>query len=960
MKRGSVTVLRASPGFDAQRIAVERALGKRGVSILSSRHEVLRHVRDWIFASEQLHARYQTGEVNIELVGELVGRLASHVAIPHRRSAPALFQEALLLGQAEEIERLTTFGESAYLPGAHAAAVQTLQELRHHRVTPGDLPTDERRAADVACLIDQLDRELERHRLSTLSHRIEQLINAEESLPHGLAHVLWIGEDEWPPIFLALLDWLVRAGCKISVLVETHLTDEHFFPGQIALKEAFPNAKVIEVELPRRSIHTLFAPSEEVSHKSDNSVRIIAAADEFVEVEHAIRHVRERLRQGVASSDIVLFVPSLDEYGPLIHSACVRLGVPIELDYRAPLLTNPFARFCCRALSAAADGSLNAVAGLCDSPFAAIPAESRSEAKSKVQALNASDKPWEELRSGPGEGLPEWLKEYAIWKESFCTGSRTMADWISALRDLLARTPWLDESVASALHGRNYAALDAMTRALEAEAIALGGRTMSLREFVRRARARWQVTDHTIRIRDTHGVRAIQSSWDIGPASEVIALGMTEGRVPKKRTEDPLLPDALRKRIQSKTLPDSYAIAERSRREFYRLIVSTRSITLYYPITFGEGDEIQSVFLSDLQRTFENVRVHVVGFEKRFPHPSPKDDLFDQVTCASWNDVDPPTDEARALREKLSEEVLRCDDTTIVNPALQEEISRIPQPLRLSHIRAAEICSFQFLSLAHLRLRSAGEHAIWRTAARVVRNTDLLNDPSTLRTRLHKQFRHELDALRAYTSESELRVLELTVPTILDLFCEVEMAAREQWRLKPIRQNARLAETQLRNTVTHRGIQIKLDDTIDIVYERDGTQVPLRFGFVPSQPDEIQDFELRASLLAVLQPKGFRAVLFHDVIEGIRMALYQRDRTNENRFPSSVENGLRTHTAGRDGDRLTSSEFLKETVARIHEALDKMRRGIIHPESGRHCERCGFEDLCRRQDVTSKPLGGVE
>ncbi|MER3465770.1 MAG: hypothetical protein C4340_00680, partial [Armatimonadota bacterium] len=361
MKGGNITILRALPGFEAQRQAAQQLRGRCGVSITSSRHEALRHLRDWVFQNEQFHARYQTGDVSIELVGELVGRLASHAALPQRRSAPQLFQEALLSGCAETVERLTTFGASAHLPGFHAAAVHTLQELRHHRVSPGDLPTDERRAADLACLIDQLDRELERHRLSTLSHRIERLVDTEPSLPQGLSHILWIGEDEWPPIFITLLDWLVRAGCKVSVLTETHPFDDRFFVAEAALRDAFPDAAIKATNAPVRPIHAVFA-ADHVAETADSSVGIVAAADEFVEVEHAVRHTRSRLRQGVAPSDVVLFAPSLDEYGPLLHSTCVRLGVPVEMDYRAALLTNPFARFCSWALSAAVNGSLHAVA----------------------------------------------------------------------------------------------------------------------------------------------------------------------------------------------------------------------------------------------------------------------------------------------------------------------------------------------------------------------------------------------------------------------------------------------------------------------------------------------------------------------------------------------------------------------------------------------------------------------
>src|SRR5204863_2891942 len=112
----------------------------------------------------------------------------------------------------------------------------------------------------------------------------------------------------------------------------------------------------------------------------------------------------------------------------------------------------------------------------------------------------------------------------------------------------------------------------------------------------------------------------------IGDAEIVIALGVVEGRFPKRRAEDPILLDvdraAINQKLGSNKLRLSYEKAEDDQREFYRLMCSAPNITLCYPLTFGESPEVYAAYLDELKGLFPAITIDKKQYENRFPLPT--------------------------------------------------------------------------------------------------------------------------------------------------------------------------------------------------------------------------------------------------------------------------------------------------------------------------------------------------
>ncbi|RMG22327.1 MAG: hypothetical protein D6724_10575 [Armatimonadetes bacterium] len=946
-KSTRLRLIRCLPGFAAQAPALRRELQKRGAIVLSQRNECLRVVRDWIASDESLRAKMEANEITLTSLGEFVGRLASHADLPHRRSASPLVQEALLAAEEDSLVNRTSLGVMASKPGFQAAALETLQELRHYELDPRDLAHSDPRLADLAEISAILESALEKHKLTTLSLRVQQLLEAEPSVPDEIRRVLWIGEDVLEPLWARLIQWLVEAGCTVSYFCEVHPTNAEFFPEppfpQADADASFPietiDATDLASSLPQHAVYGRGAPKVE----GCEGIQIVATADEFIEVETALRELRDRLQDGAPPQSLVLYVPTLSEYGPLIHSGAIRLRVPIVMDYQIPLLQNPLARALQDLLGALVAGSIHAVSLVMRSPFTrAKPAETGAWEALLQEGLSEAEI-WQRLEARVDANLPEWASELAAWQRTAANEIGTASDWIARFRELVALLPWIHGDAFTEAEKRHGSALDTMIRGAEAEAIATLNRKLSFREWTRRVVARWKTQTAYIRVRDRGGLLVTQSVWDVGTPDLLYALGMTEGRIPRKRIEDPLLPDRARLAIPGAPLPTSYEEAYAMQRDFYRLISASPHVILSYPKTFSEGDEVASGYLADLRIALPACRLREIGFDRRLPDPTPEQEPHEQVASAAWNGVEPPAPEAKALLEQLQEETSRCDIVVLSSPNLQQRVSSIPDPLRVDHLRAAEECAFRFLVLAHFRLRTRRHPSAWSVARAAIYKTDLSLPPEEMKEELRRHCKAEIDAARPYLSQEELRLLQLSANTLLDSFVQTEANARERWKVRPKAKRVSLQDTGLRKVFRNGDQAIHLDATIDVLYEVEGFEVPMLFGFVPVETQDGDAFELRAALYAALAPEAVRVAIFHDLSTGLRRAYQVGRAPTGSGFVSYTRGNLYLLPRDKNG-------FLNGIRERFVRTLDKIAFGTVSPEPGNHCKSCSFEDFCRKEE----------
>ncbi|MGI8923790.1 MAG: hypothetical protein ACR2HJ_07090 [Fimbriimonadales bacterium] len=810
-RRGGVTILRVLPGFAAVREAAARFAHAKGTFFTSSNASTIAQLRDHIEANDNLRKHYETGCIRIDLLGSLVRIFADCANLPLAAPAASDYQEGLAGLAAEKMSNDSPFFECRELPGFHAALVDTLQELRKHDIDLSRAVSPPRKLADIRDLAESFEDALATHRLTTLSHRLKRLLDASPSAPQELKVVVWLSETEWPPLWLQFGDWLRLAGVELVFFTERHLTDASFFLGATQLAAACPDARIENVQCPATACASLFSGGGAPARSSDG-VTVLEAADEHLETEWALRTVHSHLLRGEAEGRVCIFSRHLEKYGPLLEAASFRFGVPLKMSRNEPLLANPFASYCLATLKALASGSIQDLASAISSPYADIDRAHWKLAREQISSCERTQgDPWTELgrlARDPNRVVPTWLDFCVSWRDEAIRAARTLADWIRRFNLLMAGTPWLDACSGGGLVAkRDASAQHAMVRSLlVSQLLGDSTRNLALGEFVAHCEKRWQGNSYTIRSQT--GVRVSTTPAGIGDANIVIALGMLEGRFPSRRAEDPILLDRdrewLRQARMDWRLPSSYEKAEEARREFYRVACAAPQIVFSYPLNFGETPEIRTSYLDDLEADGIMPSYTAKRYEDRFPKPHASLVMADLLGAQAWHDdkTFDPGELVANRQDQLRQAACSAKDALIANPEIKRELSALPRPLRLAHLRSLRQCPFQYVARAKLNLHSARPRWAWDCVANAVRKADLNADSAdALMSNLMATLESELWYWRGKAPQHELELVRVAAPKALRAFANREIAMRQKWGLRIKGQNVSLGEACLRSTV---------------------------------------------------------------------------------------------------------------------------------------------------------------
>src|SRR4029077_13319746 len=131
----------------------------------------------------------------------------------------------------------------------------------------------------------------------------------------------------------------------------------------------------------------------------DLKCTIVSAADPLAEAEWALRGCLALHERGVPYEKIALYVRDADSYAPLIESSAKRLGLPVRMWRRAPLLTNSFARLTQAALEFCASRDVRSLMSLARTTYLGLNYESRKELQAALRiAYSARSDQWRNLR----------------------------------------------------------------------------------------------------------------------------------------------------------------------------------------------------------------------------------------------------------------------------------------------------------------------------------------------------------------------------------------------------------------------------------------------------------------------------------------------------------------------------------------------------------------------------------
>lgn len=281
------------------------------------------------------HARKHRGTLGWHRV--TLGQLASMLAAPQLAenavavATPRGHQAVAARATHEAFQRgsLPYFGPVADLPGFSRALAQTLTELRTNHIPASALTTLGTAGVDLAALLEEHTRQLQKHRLVD---RAELLSLATQALSHT-ATTLARG---WP---LLLLDVPVRSAAEAAFAgALCNAAAEGVWTVPAGDEETLTHLRGLSLP-----VHTLAAPTgDDVSRvqahlfsleappraEAGAGVDLSSAPGEARECVEVARRVLQEARAGVPLDAMAVVLRDTETYGPLMENALARAGIP--------------------------------------------------------------------------------------------------------------------------------------------------------------------------------------------------------------------------------------------------------------------------------------------------------------------------------------------------------------------------------------------------------------------------------------------------------------------------------------------------------------------------------------------------------------------------------------------------------------------------------------------------------
>ncbi len=884
---------------------------------------------------------------------ELVSRLCGCAEVP-TQSLPSKGQTRAAIALAcKQLEPGSIFEASASFHGTHLEIESSLETLRHYGVTIEDaLISESPRTRGLAEISENVNRSLQAIGREMLPAQIDRLIGAKAVHRIPYSRVVILAGTNPPPHYLRAANWLAHQGVKVTALVPyvpgSANSDEHFrrvagFLGSEGLKPTQCDTWY----------STLF--SDRALPSEPPEVEIFSAGDRLGECEWALRAAQTRMNRGLLAHRIGIFVRDIEGYGPLLRSASDRLGVPLSLVTRAPLLTNGFASLMLDLLRSLAGQAVSGLIGVARSTYWTVDPDERRLLVEKLLDLGPSGpNSWIELREwckDQGDGL-SWLSAALDWRQKAISEAAPLSHWHALIRELAEGTG-LAQSIASPespTRERDQRASVAMLRSVADRASVTGGSeptALELSAFVTECELIW-TDEETVLPSPRAGVQVISNPYAVPEVDALFILGMLEGTMPKRRREHPILRDddidALNESLSLEVpIPDSFTLARRERDIFLTLCGSaTKSLVLSYPRTEEESDNIPAFYLEELrvklgkslaERTYPASTLTPVGPE-----------------CLAASDV--------ALFEALERppERLRAPflSTNAVKELVRPELS---QGVPVAELARSLVCAFQAGFRFRLKLFREAHRDPLSQLARVPERARLAEASSP--EAAEKALRAEIESLivngRREHEEWQSALIESAGQRLIDEWVRREFESREIW---PRDQGSESFDLTLgdglKNEIAVGDSKVVFKEHVAAlgtindysVIKMYGSGVPKKELFEGEEPSSDV---LRFGLPMLAQYRRATGVGIEvDGISGERRLLL----AGKGNYSSLRSN------AGENLERVSVSDDLepifKRIKASLRAAVEILNQADLKPTPGEHCSRCIYGDICRVSWETSQ------
>ncbi len=906
----------------------------------------------------KLHALRQLAPDDLEVefapIGDLVGRYLTMLGEPIARLCPRGQLQATVDLACKELPADSPLASSSRFRGTAERIAERLDELRDWNVSADDLllaaetaspllSSKLRSLADVDSAVRLVMDETNRQFASS---RVERCLSVQPDRELPIRRIVVAVAGAEKPLYEGWLRWLLGFGTDVYVLVDYVPDAPHLFG--VSSRCALRIREKIEPQKVGSWCSCLFT---DAVADSPPKVEIVNVADPLSEAEWAVRGCLSEIQAGTMPHRIGVFARNADDYAPLLQSAAERLGVPLSANVTAPLLTNGFASLTLRCLDALAGEDVRALARLAHSSYLRVGLEKDHEliAASRAAFVQGSDQ-WRAFADWAREQGPEleWLRSLLQWRDQVMSSRSSLSGWLQRLRELVGATQMVEAAAEADARtkSRDLRAQTVLQRSISDMAYIYdrsGRPELGLHGFVQLAREAWENDTLVVEGR-ANGVVLVSNTAALTEYDVLFVVGMLEGTLPRRRTEDSILFDDDRAALslllgRGASLPDSRTRAAAERDEFVRICsAATKKLVLSYPQTDESRDNVPAFYLDEIERACPDT--------KRSTRPRSQFVPLKEE-CAAPSDV--------AVREALERPRATIEPPLLVSEeakaAVRPELEKGVSPEELAR---ALVCPFQSTTRYRMRLIAPARRRLMRSLRDLPANLATNTDPEHARAGLSRAIDDYLQEMYPEFESWELAMLGAAARRLAEEWVTREFKARDLWKEDGEKTwtGVSLDEHGLRNELKVGDRKLKLRGKATSLTQRKNYSV-LRF-FDSSTPSLMEATEVAEDnedaflyglyLMAQLHLPQRNPTIEVDGMDGKRILAGFKDiRRVLGHDPA----------AGLEVVRVSDSRdvFFQNVMNRLRQSVEVLDRADMKAIPGRHCEPCPYGELCRVSSV---------
>lgn len=779
------------------------------------------------------------------------------------------------------------------------------------------------------------------------SARIRECIDLPTDMPFEAKIILLAGTSD-DPTNLSWIPWAVQAGIDLTVLVDTHPTDDGMFEGakNIAHALGVEPSYLLKVN---SLTSQLFSKGTYDGAVQPLEVEVHAMPDPLAECEWALRIALQEIESGTPQEKIAIVVRRMDEYAPSLEASAVRLGVTLSVTRTMPLLAAGLPKFLLELLESLVEKEPTRLVHLLRSSYLGIPADdlaALSDLFREVRVDKADS--WKTLADGllARKDLIPWAGQLFRWRAEALGEPTTLAGWAERLREL-GELPWLQRTFEGAepTAVRDRYAMNVLQRCIAEMAAVQRVRddhAMNLSGFKNRCRDRWEQEEVAIP-RAEDGVAVVSSAESIGDAEVVMVLGMLEGVFPRRRSEDPILTDKELAWISSKIghiLPDSHRRAREERDEFFRVCSSaSRRLILSYPQSGEDKDNVLAFYLAEVQElTKATTKAHS---RKQWVPEQPISAADLRLKAALEGDREEPL--ANELRTDEASDFVR---------------RQAGDRYTLRDLQTVLECPFRYVASGKLQLRSFRPQSRWNHLLGLPEKVNLPSTPNreTALRRLNEELDSLLSELYGEATPEDLVVMRLGGQRLIAEWVDREFYAREIWKRAAAQPDPKFDEELRSRFKTRDNQEVDLKGKFAGLSYHGSHRVlnlfvahePYQQRQAPTLLERLRDsdrFAFGMALAAIRDPKQGVGLEIDTGKGERRLILSPRPMP-----PPAVAKNLSVETIDEDERR----EWIDFVESQCRTALARLNKPSVDAQAGDYCKYCDMGELCRRSKAFSE------